>query len=174
MDVMEAIKKRRSIRKYKDAPVAKDTIDAILEAAKYAPTARNAQELEYKVITNKNLMARISSGISLALRKQNSIAKDRADFFFGAPLLIIIAGPKDNKWVCHDASLAAENIMLYAASINLGTCFIGMVRRIESDMAIMNELHIADNMMIGAAVICGYPDGTPPEKEKRLSAEFFK
>ncbi len=174
MDVMEAIRKRRSVRAYKDEPLAKETIDAILEAARYAPTARNAQELEYKVITNRDLMRKISAGISLALRKQNSVAKDRPDFFFGAPLLIIIAGPKDNKWVCHDASLAAENIMLYAASINLGTCFIGMVRRIEGDTAVMNELHIADNMAIGAAVICGYPDGTPPEKEKRLSAEFFK
>ncbi len=174
MDVMEAIRKRRSAKKYKDKPLAKETIDAILDAAKYAPTARNAQELEYKVITNRRLMTRISASISFELRKQNSAAADRPDFFYGAPLLIIIAGPSDNKWIYHDASIAAENIMLYATSINLGTCFIGMVKYIGNDRELMSELHIADNMTIGAGVICGYPDETPPEKEKCLSAEFFK
>ncbi len=174
MDVMEAIRKRRSIRKYKDKPLAKETIDAILEAAKYAPTARNAQELEYKVITNRHLMTKISAEISFTLKKEGAQATDRSDFFYGAPLLIIIAGPNDNKWVCHDAALAAENIMLYATSIALGTCFIGMVKRIENDATIMRELNMAENMTIGAAVICGYADETPEYKEKKLNAEFFK
>lgn len=174
--VLDIIKKRRSIRKYKDKPLQKDTIDLILEAAKYAPTARNLQQLEYKVITNKDLIKKISDRISALLKKERPAfqARERPNIFYDAPLLIIITGPKENDWIYSDAALAVQNIMLYATSINLGTCFIGLARFVEKDKELMHELNISDDRKVAAAVICGYPDEEPPEKEKRMNAEFFK
>ena len=53
-NLMEIIKERKSVRAYKDEPLPKDAVAAILEAGKYAPTARNMQQLEYKVIPTRH------------------------------------------------------------------------------------------------------------------------
>lgn len=176
-NLMEIIKERKSVRAYKDETLPKNVVDAILEAGKYAPTARNMQQLEYKVITNKTLINKLSDGIATALKKEASTMKappiSRANFFYNAPLLIIITGLKDNHWSMADAALAIQNIMLYATSNGLGSCFIGMARLIEKDDSLRKELHISEDRMIVGAVICGYADEQPEPKEKRLKAEFF-
>jgi nitroreductase len=176
MDLMDVIKKRRSIRAYKRKPLSKRIINSILEAAKYAPTARNLQELEYKVITNRGLIQKISDRITAIVKKEYPTFKlrDRPSLFYDAPLLIIITGPKENTWIHSDAALAIQNIMLYATSIDLGTCFIGMTRFIEKDEELMHELNISSDRKVAAAVICGYADEEPAEKEKKMSAEFFR
>lgn len=173
--MLEIIKKRRSIRAYKNKPLSKGTIGLLLEAAKHAPTARNLQQLEFKVITNKGLVKKISDRITSIVRKRYPAIqmRDRTNLFYDAPLLMIIAGPKENTWICSDAALAVQNIMLYATSIDLGTCFIGMARLIEEDKELMRELHVSDDKKIAAAVIVGHPNETPAEKEKTMNAEFF-
>jgi len=175
---MEIIKARKSIRAYKDKALPKDIVNAILEAGRYAPTARNMQELEYKVITSKTLISKLSEGIAAAMQKEGMPTKGppgaKPNFFYGSPLLIIITAPKDNMFALSDAALAVQNIMLYATSIDLGSCFIGMARFIERDKNLLKMIHIADNMTIVAAVICGYPAENPEPREKKLKAEFFE
>ncbi len=177
-DLMEIIKARRSIRAYQDKPLPKKVVEDILEAAKYAPTARNLQELEYKVITSQSLMEKLSAGIFAAMQKEGMPLKGppgaKPDFFHGAPLLLLVTAPKDNYWASADAGLAAQNVMLYATSINLGSCFIGMAKLIERDKNLLKMLHIADDMNIVAAVICGYPAENPEPREKKQTAEFFE
>ena len=176
--IMEIIKKRKSIRAYKDKPLPKNMVNSILEAAKYAPTARNLQQLEYKVITNKTLITKLSEGIAAAIQKDGMPLKGppgaRRSFFYEAPLLIIITAPKDNMFALSDSALAVGNIMLYATSVNLGSCFIGLAKLIEKDKNLLKAIHIADNMNIVAAVICGYSDEDPEPREKKQKAEFFE
>jgi nitroreductase len=176
--IMDIIKKRVSVRAYKDKPLPKDVVNSILEAARYAPTARNLQELEYKVITSKALIKQLSDGIGNALKGGGLPLKGppgaRPDFFHDAPLLIIITAPKANMFSASDAALAVQNIMLYATSIDLGSCFIGMAKLIESDKKLLKSLHISDDSNIAAAVICGYADEKPEPKEKKMNAEFFE
>ncbi|MGD0794892.1 MAG: nitroreductase family protein [Dehalococcoidales bacterium] len=176
--IMEIIKKRRSVRAYKDKPLPKSIVADIMDAARYAPSARNLMPLEYKVITNKTLIKKLSDGISEAIKGGGYSLKmppnARLNYFYSAPLLIIITAPKENTFAVSDAALAAQNIMLYATSINLGSCFIGLARLIQRSETLMKELHIADDKNIVAAVICGYPDGWPEEKEKNQKAEFFE
>ena len=176
--MMEIIKARKSIRAYKDKALPKDIVNSILEAAKYAPTARNAQELEYKVITGKSLIEKCNAGIAAAVQAEGIPLKGppgaKPNFFYSAPLLILVTAPKDNPWALVDAGLAAQNIMLYATSIDLGSVFIGMARFIEKDKNLLKTLHIADNMAIVAAVICGYPAENPEPREKKQKAEFFE
>ncbi len=177
-DLMEIIKARKSIRVYQAKPLPKKVVEDILEAAKYAPTARNLQELEYKVITNKTLINKLNEGLGAVLKKEGFPLKGppgaKPDFFYGAPLVIIITAPKDNMWAPADAGLAVQNILLYATSIGLGACFIGMAKLIERDKNLLTMIHIADNMAIVAAVICGYPAENPPPREKKLTVEFFE
>src|SRR4030043_754590 len=176
--LMEIIKARKRIRAYQDKPLPKKVVKDILEAGKYAPTARNLQQLEYKVITNKALINKLAEAIAAALQKEGMPLKGppgaKPDFFHGAPLLIIIIAPKDNHFALSDSGLAVQNVMLYATSIDLGSCFIGMARLIERDKVLLNKLHIADNMNIVAAVICGYPAENPEPREKKQKAEFFE
>ncbi|OGO00930.1 MAG: hypothetical protein A2Y58_02170 [Chloroflexi bacterium RBG_13_51_52] len=175
--LMEIIKARKSIRAYQDKPLPKKVVKDILEAAKYAPTARNLQQLEYKVITNKDLINKLSAGIAAALQKEGMPLKGppgaKPDFFHGAPLLIIIIAPKDNHFGLSDSALAVQNVMLYTTSIDLGSCFIGMARLIEKDKDLLKMINIADNMSIVAAVICGYPAEDPASREKKQTAEYF-
>lgn len=186
MEMMDVIKKRMSIRSYKDQPLSEETIKNIMEAAKYAPSARNLMQLEYRVITNQNLIKKISDRIGAALTKEMAAnpprpgspprppMPDRPHFFYQAPLLVLVTGPKDNPWSESDAALAVENIMIYATSQGLGTCFIGMAKLVEKDPELLQELHIDKNRKIAAAVICGYPNEKPEPKEKQLNAEYFK
>ena len=176
--IMEIIKARKSIRAYQDKPLPKDVVNSILEAAKYAPTARNMQELEYKAITSKSLIEKCNAGIAAAVQAEGMPLKGtpgaKPDFFYGAPLVILVTAPEDNPWANTDAALAVQNIMLYATSIDLGSVFIGMARFIEKDKDLCRTLRIADNMTIVAAVICGYPAENPEPREKKLKAEFFE
>ncbi len=177
-DLMDIIKKRRSMRAYQDKPLPEEVVQKILEAARYAPSARNAQPLEYKVITNKAFAKKLSGGISEAMKKEGMSLKAppavRLDYFYNAPLLIIITAPKKNTWGVHDGAIAVDHIMLYTTSIGLGSCFIGMARLIMQSPELVKELNITGDKTIVAAVVCGYPDGWPEEKEKKMTAEFFK
>lgn len=176
-NLMEIIRQRRSVRSYEARPLPKEVIHDILEAARYAPSARNAQPLEYKVITDKTMIGRLSDGISEAMKKDGYSLKAppnvRLNYFYNAPLLIIITAPRDNTFAVSDGAIAADNIMLYATSIGLGTCFIGMARLIMRSPELMKELNITEDKNIVAAVVCGYPDGWPEEKEKFQVTEFF-
>jgi nitroreductase len=176
--LMEIIKSRKSIRAYQDKTLPKNVVKDILEAAKYAPTARNMQELEYRVVTSKSLMDKLSKGIADAVQKEGLPLKGppgvRPSFFYGAPLLMIIIAPKDNPWAPTDAALAVQNILLYATSIDLGSCFIGMAKLIEKDKELCKLINIPDSMTIVAAVICGYPAEDPTPREKKQTAEFFE
>jgi nitroreductase len=178
--LMEIIKVRKSIRAYRDEPLPQEIVDTILEAGQHAPSARNLQPLEYRVITNKALINRLSDSIVKAVRSDpNAPPPPRGlppnlGFFYGAPLLIIIIAPEDNHFAVSDGALAAQNIMLCAASLDLGSCFIGMARFIKKDPEVCQEIHIPDNMNIVATIICGYPAEDPQPKQKRLNAEYFK
>ncbi|HML02919.1 MAG TPA: nitroreductase family protein [Candidatus Bathyarchaeia archaeon] len=172
---MDIIRERRSVRRYKDKALSADIINSLLEAAKFAPTARNLQQLEYKVITNKDLIKKISDRIAAIVKKEypSIQLRDRSNLFYDAPLLIVVTGPKENIWTYSDAALAVQNIMLYATSLYLGTCFIGMARFIERDEELLRELHILNDRKVAAAVICGYADEKPAEKEKKMNVEFL-
>jgi nitroreductase len=174
-DILEVIKKRKSIYAYKDKPLPKEIISAILEAARHAPSASNLQQLEYRVITSKSLINKLSDGIHAAMKEQGMPVKGpHHNVFYGAPLLILIIAPKENIFAPSDSALAAQSIMLYTTSIDIGSCFIGMAKLLQKDKSLRKSLNIWDNMNIEAGVICGYPAEKPDLKEKKIKAEFFE
>lgn len=111
MECLEAIKKRRSIRSYKNKPIAKNILEQLVDAARFAPTARNVQPWEFIVITERAVLEKI------AQLAQNG------RFVSGSAACIAIFCA-DTKYYLEDGCAAAQNILLAAASEGIGSCWV--------------------------------------------------
>ncbi|GLC31192.1 nitroreductase family protein [Clostridium omnivorum] len=157
VDAIEAIYERRSIRKYLDKEVERDNIMTLLKAAAAAPTAANCQPWEFIVIDDAEKLSEMKEKFTFAR--------------YNAPVAIVVCGnmklafkgPGQEMWV-QDCSAAIENILIAAASIGLGSVWIG-VYPIESNVkAVKKILNIPEHVVPLGIVYVGYP---AEEKEAR-------
>jgi len=121
---LEIIKSRRSIRKFKPTPVAKDKIESMLEAAMLAPSACNTRPWRFVAVTNRDMLTRLAD------------AHKWAQMLRTAPLaIIVVALPamQDGKmkglpegFYPQDCGAATQNILLQAEAFGLGTCWCGV------------------------------------------------
>lgn len=132
-ETLRVIKQRRSIRNYKDEQIKQEELEAIIEAALYAPNAGD-QAWHFTAVQNKNLLSRLSHAAKEGARQLSIepllfLANDeRFDCLYGAPTLIIVSGDQSAP-VPMDADCAAatQNLLLAAESIGLGSCWIFFV-----------------------------------------------
>ncbi len=174
MDVMECIKGRRAVRSYLDKPVEKEKLDKILEAGIMAPSAMNSQPCRFTILTDKGKIRELSDTTKENIGVLSGAIKERMRtmedvIFYGAPLLIVISAKKDSRWVKLDCALAAENMMLAAYDMRLGSCFIGFAISLNNDKEALKDLGISDDSEIVAPLIFGYPKEWPKPKEKKLN-----
>jgi nitroreductase len=175
--VIEAIKSRRAIRRYSDKAVSQPIIDTILEAGVYAPTAMNLQPWKFTVINNKEyikqlsdkakpLIARIFPDTGDPTIKARLMAPEN-NLYFNAPLMIFISAPK-SPYAMTDCALAAENMMLAAYSLDVGSCFVGSGMMLAQDPKIKSDLGLPGDHEVFASMVFGYPKDTPkaPERKK--------
>ena len=141
---IQNIKNRRSIRKYKDKKVPKKLINELIGAAKYAPSSHNRQPWNFTIITNKKKIDNLSADInkwydsiiklSLPLHFIKEVKKsvnemrrrvksEKDLFFYHAPCIIIIHAP-NKRFFPQDCACAAQNMMLAARSLGIGSCWI--------------------------------------------------
>jgi len=119
MDLMQAIRARRSIRDYLDRPVEEEKLLAVLEAGRLAPSARNMQDWRFIVVKNASMRHRLA----VAARDQKFVGQ--------APVVIAACGTSDLVMTCGqpaypiDVAIALDHMTLAAASLGLGTCWIG-------------------------------------------------
>lgn len=165
METLEAIKTRRSVRKYKDTPVPRELVDKVVEAGTYAASARGFQPWRVLVVTDEAEKARI--------RKANAVimgAGRDADPFYGAPVYLVILAERGNPNAVYDGTLMTGNMMLAAHALGLGTCWINRARE-EFDTPEWQEWlreHGVEGDYIGIAHLSlGYPDGTPAPAKPR-------
>ena len=137
--VMEAILHRRAIRRFDARQVEEGVLAQILEAGLYAPSAGGGQrplfvvcqDRELNLLLGKNKRAhsqpRMAKGGRYVSKEQPSIADDPrlTDAFYGAPTVVPLFGPKQFLYAINDCSVAAENMMLAADSLGIGSCYIG-------------------------------------------------
>ena len=138
--VMETILKRRSTRSYKPDPLARQDLETILQAAIHAPTGATAEPWHFTVITDKNAIdsldikarkAMSESGIERIVAMGDNPAYR---IFFNAPVVIIISGenvlrkPGTHLSSLADCSAAIQNMQLAATSLDIGSCWIGLIR----------------------------------------------
>ena len=118
-EVLEKIKSRRSIRKYKEEQIPQDILDQIIESGMYAANGMGYQNTIMIQVTNKKLRDEIS-------RMNCEIGgwKEGFDPFYGAPAMIIVLAKKDWRNKAYDGSLVMGNLMLAAHELGIGSCWI--------------------------------------------------
>ena len=144
MDVFDAIEKRRSIRNYEPTPIPREKLEKILEAARLAPSASNAQPRHFIVVTDKERRDALATGMFARFLKQ-------------APVVIVACGDekKSPKWYPIDVAIAVENMVLVATGEGLGTCWIGSF----DENKVRAVLKIPENLRVVVLLAVGYPSG---------------
>ena len=175
-DFLQLIKDRRSIRQFKKEQVKDEEMQAIMEAAIYAPNAMNQQKWHFSVIQNKEMLVRIIGIIKANMLNSGiEFLAERAkaeDFnpFYGAPTVIFVTAEEKSKFAYVDGALAAENITLAAAALNVGTniqASPGFLFASPAGEALKKEMGIPNGYAYVCNVTVGYPDGPKPEAKPR-------
>ena len=184
--VFEAIKSRRAIRSYEDKPVPDSAVQMILEAATYAPSAINVQPWKFTLVINKDEMKRLSDiakpglirmlpdvGDEGVVSLKKRLSDPNYNIFYNAPLLIFVAGAK-TPYAIYDCSMTAQNMMLVAYTLGIGSCWIGTAVHPANDPKIKPSLGIPEDHDVHAAVIFGYPKGGFPKAPPKHPAQILK
>lgn len=173
MEIFDAIYRRRAVRDYTTQAVARETLDRLIDAAIQAPSAVNRQPWIFTVVQDQDLLDRISvKAKTLMLASTPSggagehfrtLLSDPAyQIFYHAPALIVISGEPDERWVVEDCSLAAQNLMLAACAMGLGTCWIGFAEDYLQSPEGKRAIQLDAGVRPVAPIIVGYPKTLPP------------
>ena len=170
--VIENIMSRRSIRAYKPCTVARDTMQTILECGINAPSGMNRQSWEVRVVDNPKVMDELKQQLADAYPDKD--AEQVKGCFGGAPVMVFIARDKAYDFSAYDCGLMAENMVLAATSLGVGSICLGSpVRFINDNPAcapILERLSFSEGYELCLCVGLGYadesPDAKPRDKEK--------
>ena len=168
-DMLQLIKTRRSIKKYKDIPVAKELIEKIVEAGTWAPTGRNRQSPIILAVTDKEVIAQLS-------QTNAEIMGADHDPFYGAPVVLVVLADKNASTHVYDGSIVMQNMMLMAHSLGLGSCWIHRARETFEQpkwQQYLRSLGIEGEYVgIGNCVV-GYGDIQPQEKPRKENWVYY-
>lgn len=168
MDMSTAISGRRSARDFTAQDIDDETIRRLIDAAVLAPSASNGQPWTFTVVRDQTLLDGVSAAAKLHLletlpagpesdRRRASLTDANFQLFYHAPALIVISGRSQRPWVEEDCSLAAENLMLAAYSLGLGTCWIGLSQSYLNTAEGKAALGLPEAWVPVAPIIVGYP-----------------
>ncbi len=168
MDALEAILRRRSIRRYQDRPVEEEKIGRILLAAVHAPSAGDVRCWRFIVVRNRDK----KEAIYRAALRQPQVLQ--------APVLVVVAADLEairraygrrgvNLYSIQDAAAATENMLIAATSLGLGTCWIGAF----SEGEVSKIVGLPPQVRPLAIVTIGYPAETPTKKVVRPEDHCF-
>lgn len=178
METEKAILGRRAVRDYEEKAVPAAVIKEILKAGAMAPSAMNLQPCRFIVITSRKKIRELSDkvkdkaealGLGAKLIERMKLKEDV--IFYGAPLLILIAADKRSDWAFIDCSLAAENMMLRAYDLGLGSCFVGFAALLKDDRETLRDLGATDSQMVFCPLIFGYPKKWPAPKVREAKVQ---
>lgn len=155
MDVVKAIRDRRSIRKYKSTEVEPEKIDTILQAGRWAPSASNKQPWHFIVVRNETMRLKLAD------------AHCYGRFMAESPVAIVVLGDptKHPSYHLADPHNAVQNMLLAAQHEGLNTCWMG-VRDTDIEPKFKQILGVPDNLRVICCVAVGYGD------QERTSTRF--
>ena len=166
-ETIETIMERRSIRKYKPETVARETLEKIMECGINAPNGQNKQSWEVRVVDNPVVMDEIKAVMAEAYGAKAEMA---VGCFRGAPVMVFIARDLNYDFSAYDCGLLAENIMLSAQSLGVGSICLGSpVRFINDNPAcapILERLGFSEGYEFCLCVGLGYADEAPEAKPR--------
>lgn len=150
MDFEELIKRRHSIRNYKDEIIEETVIKQIIDCAELAPTSRNKKPCVFFPVTDKTMLEKLS------VSKEGG-----AQMLKGAGAAIVVAADseKSDVWI-EDASIAMTYMHLAAENLDLGSCWIQLLNRktkdgIDSCAYVKNLLNLEDKIQVLAILSIG-------------------
>ena len=166
IDALETvISERRSIRKYSEQAVSRETLDRIIENGLKAPSGMNRQSYELRIVDDPELLEAIS----------RSVSPTKKSIFLGATSVIFIANGTSYDLSQVDCGLLAENIMLSAQSLGLGTCCMGApIRQMNGSKSCaeyIEKLGFSKGYNLLIAIAIGYPNESPaarPRKDNKV------
>lgn len=175
-NVIENIITRRSIREYTDRKVSDEDIKVIIDAGVHAPSGFDSQPWFFVVVKNRGMMKRMSDHCKprllaqlaeatneAAIEFKKELAQEDFNIFYDAPVLIIILGSNAAFTTDYDCSLCAENMMLAAHSMGIGSCWIGTGCFIQDNPELLEELGITPDFRVIAPIVFGYAVKEPEE-----------
>jgi nitroreductase len=172
MDVMEAIKARRSIRKYRPDPVPEEELQSVLEALRWSPSWGNTQCWEIVVVKDP----KVRSELAGTLPKGNPAASSMVN----APVVLVLCGIKGlsgyysgqaatekGDWLMFDLGIAMQTLCLAAHGLGLGTVVIGMFNH----QKVADILKVPRSLEVMAMTPLGYPatSGRAPRRKEMAS-----
>ena len=179
MEVFEAIKSRRSIRRYKSEDVSEEKVNAVLDAARWAPSWKNTQCWRFVVVRDRDTRVKLSETLGGVRGGSNP----SADAVKNAPVLIVvcarmgrsgyddekkIATDKGDYWYMFDTGLAVQNMMLAAHSLGLASVAAGLFDAPKAG----GILGVPGDVKVVMLVPLGYPDETPGTPRRKEIAEI--
>ena len=184
MDVTQAIKDRRSIRKYRTEPVPEEALNTILEAARWAPSWSNTQCWRLIIVRDSETRSKLADALIIGQAGGKNAATEAVR---NAPVVIVAcarrwlsgcyrdeerrgmpATDKGEGWYMFDLGLAMQNVTLAAHALGLGTVHVGMFDVDE----VAKLLGIPENVAVVEIMPLGWPDEEPPARPRRDVSEF--
>lgn len=166
--VIENIMARRSIRKYKQTPVGRDTMNVILECGINAPNGQNRQSWEIRVVDSPALMDEIKE--AMAQGHPDMKPETVKGCFRDAPVMVFIARDPSYDFSAYDCGLLAENMMLSAWSLGVGSICLGSPVRFLTDndacRPVLEKLGFSAGYELCLCVGFGYADEAPAAKQR--------
>jgi len=162
LDVLEAVKDRRSIRAFKNQGVPAEIVQKLIDAAQWAPSAGNIQPWEFIIVRKPEIKRKL---VEAALGQM---------FIEEAPVVIVVCADEERSsqgygvrgktlYCIQDTAAAMQNIHLTAYSLGLGTCWVGAFREEET----REILKIPRGMRPVAIIPVGYPAEVPTARSRK-------
>ncbi len=163
--ILNAMKTRRSIRKFRPEMPAREDLEAIMEAGLFAASGKGMQSSMIVAVTDRALRDRL-----MEMNRVIGGWQEGFDPFYGAPAVLLVLADRASPNHVYDGSLTMGNMMLAAHALGLGSCWINRAREeFDSDegKAILAELGIEGSWEGIGHCIVGIPDGESPEARPR-------
>ena len=165
---LDIIKNRVSCRSYSDKKVPLKKVLEIAEAGKYAPSGMNRQIANIYVVNSKRNIEKLRK-LSLKIREK--------DCMYGAKTIILVAGPRDDRFTFQDCSCVLENMFVAAKALNVASCWINQFEEFFNDkegIKVKKSLGIPEDYYIVGSCALGYPNDPSSLKVKERKADFIK
>ncbi|MDD4566331.1 nitroreductase [Methanoculleus chikugoensis] len=180
IETFSVIRERRSVRNYTDRDVPDAALRAIIAAGTQAPTALGLQPWRFVIVKDRALMQRVSDYCKPILIERigeeagagmeeflAALKNPGFNIFYNAPVLVLVLGAQNAISSFLDCALCAENMMLAAWALGIGSCWIGSAALVQENPDLLTALKVPDDHQIVAPLIFGYPGPLSPKAARR-------
>jgi nitroreductase len=182
-NVIETIKKRRSVRSYESKRIPRDILDSILEAGDCAPSGANARGWRFVIVEDENFRKRMAE-IAIPIYKKwmenapkalkdlrkeiDAVSSD--PIYYSAPAVVFVIGAGNTS--DFDCSMACQNLMLAARSFEIGSCWVYFGQFPLKAPEIRSKMELKEGEKVYGPILLGYPKNGFPEAPKKEKAKI--